>query len=209
MGPDAINGYAHKLKELGPLLWVARGGLLTIFLLHLVLALWLSKRAKAARPIKYQYEARIQASRASLTMHWTGLTILAFAIFHLAHFTFAWVDTTPARSLANGQMVESNYLDLVDAQGRHDVYTMVVRGYRNPYVSIAYVLAMVLLFVHLKHGVASVFQSLGINTPRLQLAIRVFSWSVASVIVLGNIAIVVLVCAGQVPVEPVAITKAG
>jgi succinate dehydrogenase / fumarate reductase cytochrome b subunit len=207
-GPEAINNYAHKLKQLGPLLWVARGGLLTIFVVHLVLALWLAKSAAAARPIAYQYSSRIQATRASLTMHWTGLTILAFTVFHLAHFTFAWVDTTPARNIVTGNVVESNYLDLVDAQGRQDVYSMVVKGYANPYVSIAYIIAMVLLFVHLKHGVGSVFQSLGLNTPRTQAAIHWLSHGLAAIIVIGNIAIVGLVCAGQIPVQPTPMTKA-
>ena len=207
-GPDAINGYAHKLKELGPLLWLARGGLLAIFLVHLVFALWLAKRAAAARPVNYQYKATIQATRASLTMPWTGLTILAFTIFHLAHFTFAWVDTTPARSRFGGQMIESNYLDLVDAQGRHDVYSMVIHGYSNPYVSIVYIVAMLLLFVHLKHGVGSIFQSLGLNTPRIQSAIRWFSLGISAIIVGGSIAIVGLVWAGQIPVIPAPMTKA-
>lgn len=207
-GPDAINEYAHKIKELGPFLWLARGGLLAIFLVHIVLALWLSVRVAKARPVKYQYKANIQATRASLTMPWTGLAILAFALFHLAHFTFAWVDTTPARSKFGGQMIESNYLDLIDAQGRHDVYSMVVHGYSNPYVSIIYVVAMLLLFVHLKHGVGSIFQSLGLNTPRTQTAIRWLSLAIAGVIVGGNIAIVGLVWAGEVPVNPAPVTKA-
>ena len=207
-GPEAINSYAHKLKELGPFLWLARGGLLGIFVVHVVLALWLALKARAARPVPYQYKARIQATRASLTMPWTGLTILAFTIFHLAHFTFAWVDTVPARSRFGGEMIESNYLDLVDAQGRHDVYSMVIHGYSNPYISIIYVVAMLLLFVHLKHGVGSIFQSLGLNTPRIQSAIRWFSLAVAAIIVGGNIAIVALVWAGQIPVNPSPMTKA-
>jgi succinate dehydrogenase / fumarate reductase cytochrome b subunit len=208
-GPESINSYAKALKDLGPLLWVARGGLFTVFLLHLVLALWLAKRSATARPIKYQCKARIQATRASLTMPWTGLAILAFVIFHLAHFTFGWVNTTAARSKITSQIVESNYLDLVDAQGRHDVYTMMVRGYENPYVSIAYVVAMVFLFIHLKHGIGSVFQSLGLNTRRIQPFLRWLSLLLASLIVIGNIAIVVLVWAGAVPVDPVAYTNAG
>jgi succinate dehydrogenase / fumarate reductase cytochrome b subunit len=208
-GPESINSYARALKDLGPLLWLARGGLLTVFVVHVVLALWLAKRSAAARPIPYQFKARIQATRASLSMPWTGLAIFAFAIFHLAHFTFGWIRTTPAKSTMTGELIDSNYLDLVDAQGRHDVYTMMVRGFQNPYVAVIYLVAMALLFIHLKHGIGSVFQSLGLNAPRIQPFLRWFSLTVAAVIVLGNIAIVVLVWMGQVPVDPIAMTRAG
>src|SRR4051812_24092607 len=128
-GPDAINGYAKFLKDLGPVLWIARGGLLAIFLLHLVLALWLAKRVLAARPVGYSYRATIQATWASRTMPYTGLVILVFALFHLAHYTFGKVETVWARSIHTHKLVQSNFLDLVDAQGRHDVYTMVVLGF--------------------------------------------------------------------------------
>jgi succinate dehydrogenase / fumarate reductase cytochrome b subunit len=208
-GPDAINGYAQFLKDLGPWLWLARGGLLAVFVLHVVLAMKLAWRARAARPVRYQYPATIQATRASLTMPWTGQAIFVFALFHLAHFTFAWVETIPAKSLITGKMKQSNYLDLVDAQGRHDVYTMVVKGFENPYVSAIYVIAMAILFVHLKHGIGSMFQSLGLNTPRVQPFIRALALTVAGLITLGNVGIVAFVWAGQVPVDPVPLTKAG
>jgi succinate dehydrogenase cytochrome b subunit len=208
-GPNAVNSYAKFLKDLGPLLWIFRGALLAVFLLHVVLALTLARRARLARPVRYQHPATIQATRASLTMQWTGLTILAFAAFHLAHFTFGWVQTVRAKSVITGKLKESNYLDLVDSQGRHDVYTMVVKGFENPYVCAIYLIAMALLFVHLKHGIGSAFQSLGLNTPRLQPFIRRLSLTLAALITLGNVGIVVLVWAGQVPVDPVPLTSAG
>ena len=208
-GPKAINAYAQFLKELGPWLWVARGGLLAVFVLHIVLALTLAWKARAARPVGYHYAKTIQATIASRTMPWTGLTILAFAAFHLAHFTFAWVEKVPARSKVTGQMRESSFLDLIDDQNRPDVYTMVVKGFENPYVSAIYIVAMLLLFVHLKHGIGSVFQSLGLNTPRIQPFIRRLSLALAAAICLGNIGIVVLVWAGEVPIDPTPITTAG
>jgi succinate dehydrogenase / fumarate reductase cytochrome b subunit len=74
---------------------------------------------------------------------------------------------------------------------------------------VIYLIAMALLFIHLKHGIGSVFQSLGLNSPRIQPFVRWFSFTVAALIVLGNIAIVVLVWMGQVPVDPVALTRSG
>jgi succinate dehydrogenase cytochrome b subunit len=197
-GRDAINGYARFLKDQGPLLWVARGGLLTVFAVHVYLALTLALRARAARPVRYQHPGTIQASTGSVTMPWTGLVILAFAIFHLAHYTFGWVKTTPATN-ANGEIVQANYLSLVDPQQRHDVYSMMVAGFRDPLISILYLAAMGFLFVHLSHGIGSAFQTLGLNTPRLQPFVSRLSWTLAFVIVAGNVLIVVAVWCGLVP----------
>jgi succinate dehydrogenase / fumarate reductase, cytochrome b subunit len=198
-GRDAINGYAKALKDLGPLLWIARGGLLTVFAVHVYLALTLAMRASAARPVAYRHPATIQASTSSVTMPWTGLAILAFVVFHLAHYTFGWVGTTQATKPGYAHPVEANYLSLVDPLGRHDVYSMVVAGFHNPVVSVLYIVAMALLYVHLSHGIGSVFQTLGLNTPRTQRFVTALSRTLALLLAGGNIAIVVLVWAGKVP----------
>lgn len=198
-GRDAINGYAKALKDLGPLLWVARGGLLTVFAVHVYLALSLAVRASAARPVGYQYPKTIQASTASVTMPWTGLALLAFVVFHLAHYTFGWVGTTPAVNLKTNQPVEANYLSLVDPLGRPDVYSMVVAGFRNPVVAVLYIAAMLVLYVHLSHGIGSVFQTLGLNTPRTQRFVTGLSQTLAVLLAGANIGIVVAVWAGFVP----------
>jgi succinate dehydrogenase / fumarate reductase cytochrome b subunit len=198
-GRDAINAYAKFLKDLGPALWIARGALLTVFLLHIYLALTLAMRASAARPVAYQHPATIQASTSSVTMPWTGLALLAFVVFHLAHYTFGWVTTTPVYDPQIKQTVEANYLSLVDPAGRHDVYSMVVAGFKNPVVSVLYIVAMVFLYVHLSHGIGSVFQTLGLNTPRTQPFVTGLSRTLALLLAAGNIGIVVAVWAGYVP----------
>jgi succinate dehydrogenase / fumarate reductase, cytochrome b subunit len=197
-GREAINAYAQSLKDLGPLLWIARGGLLAIFVLHVYLALTLAVRAKAARPVAYHHPATIQASTSSVTMPWTGLALLAFILFHLAHYTFGMVGTTVAET-ANGSRVQTPYLSLVDDKGRHDVYSMVLAGFHNPYISVAYIVCMVILYVHLSHGIGSVFQSLGLNTPRTQPFVRYLSRGLALALAGGNIAIVIAVWAGAAP----------
>ena len=80
----------------------------------------------------------------------TGMVVLAFLIYHLAHFTWRIV-------AYNGP--------LVDSMGRDDVYTMVVQGFQQPLISIFYMIAMCLVGFHLSHGAKSMFQSLGINHP--------------------------------------------
>jgi succinate dehydrogenase cytochrome b subunit len=198
-GRDSINAYAQFLKDQGPLLWVARGGLLAVFALHVYLALTLASRSRAARPVPYQHPATIQASTASVTMPWTGFAILAFVLLHLAHYTFGWVKTTKALDPASGSIVHANYLSLVDPVGRHDVYSMMVAGFRDPVISIVYLVAMAFLYVHLSHGIGSVFQTLGLNTPRVQPFISRLSRVLAVLIVAGNVAIIVAVWAGLVP----------
>src|SRR5438067_7413453 len=134
-GRDALNSYALFLKDRGGLLWLARGGLLTMFVLHIWLAVRLTLRNRAARPTRYAYEDTVQASWASRTMIWSGLVILAFVIFHLMHYTFGLAFAT-----APGDV---NFLDLRDPARHHDVYAMTVYGFRNVGVSVAYIVAQV------------------------------------------------------------------
>jgi succinate dehydrogenase / fumarate reductase cytochrome b subunit len=188
-GRDALNGYAQFLKDHGLLLWSARLGLLTVFTIHIWLAVRLKFRNRAARPVPYTYEDTIQATWASRHMILTGLVILAFVVFHLMHYTFGLVAaTTP-----DGR----NFLDLHESlvtgpgpidpgRGRADVYAMTVYGFRNVPVSLAYIVAQVFLGLHLSHGVASVFQSLGWSSPRVWRTLRRVGLTIAAAVVVGN-----------------------
>ena len=158
-GQDKLNHYAKFLKDLGPLLWAARFGLLVLLLLHMFLSIRLRRAAALARPIPYVHEKTIQASIASRVMLQTGLLIFAFLLFHLAHFTFGWIGSAKV----NGEQV--SYLDLKDGNGLHDVYAMTILGFKNPVIAGLYLVAQVLLLMHLSHGVGSVFQTLGANSP--------------------------------------------
>ena len=195
-GRDALNSYAHMLKELGPLLWTMRLGLLACLVLHMYCSITLKLQSMAARPIRYVYENTAQATLASRTMVQTGLVLFVFILFHLAHYTFGWIDRMP-----DGR----NYLDVRDQlTGWQDVYAMTVHGFKNPVVSILYIAAQLILWVHMSHGVGSVFQTLGISTPRIWPFFRILGLTVASIVVLGNIAIVVAVWANLLPPEAAA-----
>jgi succinate dehydrogenase / fumarate reductase cytochrome b subunit len=149
VGQDAVNQYAVGLRNLPfGLLWVARGGLLVFFLLHVITAYRLAAGNKAARPRAYAFEDTFKASYASRTMARTGTIVLLFVLYHLAHYTFRI----------------TNYAGpYIDNQGRDDVYTMVVASFQHPFISITYVAAMLVLGYHLSHGLSSMFQSLGLN----------------------------------------------
>jgi succinate dehydrogenase / fumarate reductase cytochrome b subunit len=204
-GPDSINAYAYFLQhELGALLWVARGGLLTLFAAHIGLSLYLHAKSTAARPTPYVYMRSAQATLASKTMLLTGLVIGAFTLFHLAHYTFGWVkpasvaEVSPATGQPTGRVFTIDYKALTDAQGRHDVHSMMVAGFRNPWVSAVYVFAQLLLFAHLSHGLQSTAQTLGLKGTKFAPFWTWAGYGLAGVIVAGNLAIVLAVWSGLI-----------
>ena len=193
---DALNAYAHFLKhDLGLLLWFARGGLLAIFVLHLAMAIRLKLRAAAARPVAYAHPGSVQAGVSSRTMIWTGIVIGLFVLFHLAHYTFGWIGRV---EVSPGKFVP--YLDLRGPNDptRQDVYEMTVAGFRDPLLAVLYLVGQVALFVHLRHGVPSVFQTLGLKNARFRGPIDVLGLLVALTVLLGNSGIVLAVQFGFV-----------
>ncbi len=167
LGPDWINSYAEHLRGLGPLLWLIRAFLLLTVVLHIWFTVRLAIDNRRARPAAYVRKEHVKATFASRYMWLSGLVVLAFIVYHLAHFTFVVADPRLATLKP-------------DALNRHDVYSMMVYGFRNVIVSAFYILAMFLLTLHLTHGASSFFQSLGLNdkrmTPRLAWGGRVFAW---------------------------------
>lgn len=194
-GREAINHYADFLKhDLGLLLWIARGGLLVIFVFHVVLAIRLKQKAVAARPIGYVHERNAQSNPAATTMIWTGVVVLAFVLFHLAHYTFGLTHDAVG---PDGRTV--NYLALRDPQGRHDVCAMMIAGFSTWWIAVLYLVAMGFLFVHLSHGIFSAFQTLGLLNRRFTPAVRAAAVLLAGSIALGNAAIVLAVWGGYRP----------
>jgi succinate dehydrogenase / fumarate reductase cytochrome b subunit len=185
LGPDWINSYAQHLRNLGPLLWLTRALLLIAVLLHIWYTILLTRDNRRARPFRYAQKDYTKATFASRYMWLSGLVVLAFICYHLAHFTFVVADPRLAALKA-------------DALNRRDVFSMMVYGFRNPIVSAFYILAMFLLMLHLTHGASSFFQSLGLNdkrtNPRLAWGGRIFAW----LIFLGYTSIPLACLAGMV-----------
>lgn len=187
IGQNAMNNYAVALRKFGPLLWVIRLGLFAIFLAHAVYAIRLKLQNRAARPQRYAFSNTVRATLASRTMVISGLIIFAFAVYHLLHFTFGVTDP--------------RNFHLTDAQGRQDVYNMVVYGFQNLFVSGFYILAMVLLFSHLSHGASSFFQSMGWRHPRFDALIEKLGPALAWLLCLGFVAIPLAVLLGVIKPE--------
>ncbi|MDF1713269.1 MAG: succinate dehydrogenase cytochrome b subunit [Akkermansiaceae bacterium] len=178
-GRDAFNDYAQFLHEVfhGAGVWIARIGLLACFVAHVWFTILLTRENKTARK-KYAHQATVQAPKSSLIMIWSGLTILAFIIFHLLHFT-----------VKAGTDYASFMQVMPDGSERHDAWKMVIVGFSNPLVAIFYIIAMTLLCSHLSHGVASIFQTLGLRSKKTAGPINVLSRIYAIVIYLGFISI--------------------
>jgi succinate dehydrogenase / fumarate reductase cytochrome b subunit len=185
LGPEALNHYAVALREMPfQLLWILRIGLVVAFVVHVFSAVRLTDLNRAARPEAYAVKKAVASTYASRTMMMGGLILLAFIIYHLAHFTFG--------------VTNPDHFALHDAQGRHDVYRMVVLGFRNPIVTGAYVLAMVPLAMHLSHGASSLFQSLGISHPKYDGFLRGIGPFLGTVLFVGNVSMPLAVLAGLV-----------
>jgi len=188
LGQDALNSYAALLKSKPGLLWGARLGLLAFVGAHIVLALKLAAENKAARPGGYAAHASIQSTANARTMTLTGLMIVAFVVYHLAHLT--WGVTNPA----DHALVET----LADGTTRPDVFSAVVLGFQNPLIAGAYVVAMVLLGLHIGHGIQSVFQTLGLTSSHSRGTFQKLGAGLTWLIVIGNCAMPIAVLAGVI-----------
>jgi succinate dehydrogenase / fumarate reductase cytochrome b subunit len=177
---ERINAYAHLLHANAALLWAVRLGLLAVIGLHIWAAITLAAQNQAARPAGYGAGAAPYGSSwASRHMFMTGLVIAAFIVYHLLHFTVQW----PAINLIGGENAAKDFRQLVVEQGAqkgfNDVHAMMVAGFRQPIVTLFYIVAVGLLCVHLSHGTSAMFQSLGLQEgvwrTRLEKGAKVFA----------------------------------
>ena len=178
LGPERFNDYARSLRELPALLWTARVVLLVAVCLHIWSTIQLAVVKNDARPIKYARHESFASTYASRTMYMSGPIIAAFVIYHLMQFTFG---------------VGGTYYDPNDAYGN------VIAGFRNAPIAIFYILAMGLLCLHLRHGLWSLFQTLGFHHPRYTPRLRTMAAVVALLIFFGFISIPVAVLSGLIP----------
>lgn len=144
-GSEAFDAYAEKLQSLGALLWVARLGLIAMAVLHIYFTILVTRENRLARPVGYQVKKSVRASFASRTMIFSGLLLLTFIVYHLAHYTFR---------------VTNPEVDALTSK-----YEMVVKSFQNPAISGFYILAMLSLAFHTYHGVSSFFRTTGLFHP--------------------------------------------
>jgi len=180
--PGPLNRYAHFLQSLGELLWLVRIFLLACVVVHVWMAVLLTLENRRARPIGYIKDATVQASYASRTMIWSGLIVLAFIIFHLAHYTI---------QIIHPIFKSMEYVE--DGHRIHDVYGMIMVGFSYPAVAVFYVVAIGLLCFHLSHGVSSLFQSLGVRNEKWRGRLNIIALAYSWIIFLGFVAVPIAV----------------
>ena len=185
-GREHFNAYAEWLRVMGyPLfsrgvaLWLVRIILIASLVGHVWAAWQVTKQDWDGRPVKYGQKKMIAASFAAQTMRWGGVALALFIVYHVLHFTTGTL------------YVEAPF-------SRVDVYGNVVNGFRNPIVSLIYILAMIALGLHLYHGVWSISQTLGWRNSVNNQLWRGFATVMAIVIAGGNSLIPLAVLAGIV-----------
>jgi succinate dehydrogenase / fumarate reductase, cytochrome b subunit len=178
-GQERLNAYGHFLKNLGELLWIVRLVLIAAVVLHITATVQLALRNQKARPVDYKVKKSVNSNYADRTMYWSGPIVLAFVIFHLLQFTAGYIHP-------GSQFIEG------------DVYHNVVAGFQVWWVSAWYIFSMILLGLHLRHGIWSMFQSVGVHHPRHTPALQKAAFWIALLITLGYISIPVSVLAGWV-----------
>ncbi|MDQ3365772.1 MAG: succinate dehydrogenase cytochrome b subunit [Myxococcota bacterium] len=151
-GQDMYNTYANFLQSLWEVKWPIRVGLLALLIIHMVLAIGLAAKNRAARPTSYAVFKPVKTNAATRAMALTGLAVFAFLAFHILHFTIG--------------MVQPEHFHTLDPKGRADAYSMFVYGFQNIGVFVIYLVGMVLLSIHLGHGASSWLQSLGWRHPK-------------------------------------------
>ena len=154
LGPEQINAYGHFLQTNLEIIWPARLVLLACVALHVWSASKLTQENLAARPVDYAAWEPTAASYASRTMVWSGVIVGVFVIYHLLHYTVM----VQAAGLG---LTGRDFAGLRDAEGRHDIYKMMILGFSQPAVSLFYMVGVGLLCLHLSHGASAMWQSLG------------------------------------------------
>ena len=154
-GPEAFNEYAEFLHSMlhGAGVWIARIVLLTCLALHVTATIFLVKENREKKGQGYEKEQTNVASGSSRIMIWSGLTILFFIFFHILHYTVR-VDSELAKAASTPDIYGNN----------NNAYEMVIIGFQSWYVTLFYIISVSLLCSHLSHGVASIFQTLGLRT---------------------------------------------
>ncbi|MEZ4588570.1 MAG: succinate dehydrogenase cytochrome b subunit [Gemmatimonadales bacterium] len=168
-GAESLNEYAHFLQSSVPLLWTVRIVVLLSVLIHVHAAFSLTRASQAARPSRYAVTVRQSSTWSGRLMRVGGVLLLVFLVFHILHFT-------------TGTVLASRFV-------KGDVYGNVVRSFSLTPVAGFYALAMLALALHLRHGVWSLFQTLGVVHPHVGALRRGLAWILAIVIPIGFVAV--------------------
>ncbi|MBD0707026.1 MULTISPECIES: succinate dehydrogenase cytochrome b subunit [unclassified Streptomyces] len=183
-GPEEINEYAHWLRVVGApffhrewILWAARVLLLAAVVAHGVSAYQLSRRDLKARPTGYAHR-RKRASYATRTMRWGGIILALFIVWHI-------LDLTTGTVHSGGFEAEKPYQNIIDT-------------FSTWYGNVIYLVAMLAVGLHIRHGFWSAAQTLGVGSARRDRILKIIANGLALVLTAGFVSIPVAVMTGLV-----------
>ncbi len=175
-----FNKYADFLASFGMLLYAAEIGLLATFLIHIATAINIKLKNKTARPVDYKvYQSKGGPSKANLASRFmivSGVVLLFFLILHIWQFKF-------------GPGMAEGYVATIDGKEVRDLHRLVTETFQNPIFVTIYVVCMILLGFHLRHGFWSAFQSLGMRNPSLHNILYKLALVLAILVSLGFLGI--------------------
>ncbi|NEK57934.1 succinate dehydrogenase cytochrome b subunit [Geodermatophilus sabuli] len=170
-GRESFNHYSEWIRTIGEpavpsqtTLWIIRIVLLAAVIAHFWAAVSLWRQARRARPERYVSKKAVAQSYASRTMRWGGVIVLLFIIWHILDLTVGAVNPDGADSTP---------------------YDRLVASFQNPFITAFYVLALLLLGMHLRHGIWSATQTLGQSNKRRERTVNAFAIAFATLLTVG------------------------
>lgn len=179
LGPGKLDAYGRALRRFPAILWGVRIGLIAATALHVWAAWSLTRMNRRARPVGYRVQRYGATTYAARTMRWSGVILLLFVLYHLAHFTWG---------------VRGVHPDFHEGA----IHANLVAGFRVVPAALVYLAAMIALGFHLRHGLWSMFDTVGWNHPRTDRLRDRCATGLALLITLGNVSIPLAVLAGIV-----------
>ncbi len=183
-GAESFNDYSEWLRSFGEpalpprtFLTVLELVLLGSVLAHMWAAITLWRQAKRARPERYVSKKSVVQTYASRTMRWGGVIIALFIVYHILDLTFG---------VANPDGTDST------------PYDRLVASFQNPIATTVYVVTLILLGMHLRHGVWSATQTLGQSNRRRERSVNIFATAFATLLIAGYLVVPAAVVFGLV-----------
>lgn len=182
-GPAAFNEYAEFMGT-NPLIRVMEFGLFGGFILHIVDGLMLKMQNSKARPVGYAVKSGSKnASWFSKNMAVTGTILLIFLILHLISFFIKARFGVDVNFGVDPKMYQGEWVTMPgNGLGEGHTFSMYHKAawlFSIPWYSILYIVAMVVVMMHLLHGFQSAFQTLGINHPKYTPIIKALGYGYA------------------------------
>jgi len=168
-GQTQFNQYAFFMTT-NPLIKVLSLITYISIILHVIITLFLVFQSRKSRPVQYAVSSGNNSSWSSRNMSFLGILFLIFLIIHMKSFWYRMhFGDMPYQYLNDGSKIK-------------DLYLITITAFQNPIYSLFYIFSMIVLGLHLKHGVESAIQTLGLKIQNYENIFKVFGNIIAFLI---------------------------